>query len=115
MRDFVLLAIALASALWLMTQLGWFVYGRWGTRQPRTLSPRDGGLPRNIIPPRSSWRWMWKQCKPGLALRVRRFSHAKIKDQFAGAYVHKWISFELVIAAGGRAFVLHRWAERWAS
>lgn len=100
----------------------WIVLCWWGIRLAignyreahRELSPRTGGTPQGIIPPRSRWRLFVFGAPPGLFFRIRRVRERDIASQFADAYIRKWVSWELLAVAFGRMVILQRWRERWA-
>ena len=94
--------------------LGWLLYQRFGSRQPRTMSPRDGGLPHGIIPPRSRWTVAHGRCGPGLAWRTTRMTQRAARAVAASqAYTISWPAWSLTVAAFTHSLVIQRRSERW--
>lgn len=95
--------------------VGWWWYRRYGSAQPRTMTPRDAGLPENIIPPRSHWDFFHARTVPGLYFRIKRRTRQQAREHTSAPYIVKWRSWQLDAVAFTHHVHLSRWSERWAS
>ncbi|HEX3698917.1 MAG TPA: hypothetical protein VH374_26340 [Polyangia bacterium] len=82
----------------------------------RPRSPRDGGIPRNMIPPRSHLVVKHFRIQPGVFWRIDRTPFAAVRDKFEpAALVQKWISWQWTACAFTHGVTVMWWTEREAS
>ena len=82
----------------------------------RDKSPRAGGIPRNIIEPRSRWTVTHDRAPIGVHFHVTHTRYQDVRPKFAvGAYIHKWPSWDVVLVVFGHAIRVQRYCERWAT
>ncbi len=109
-------AFYVLGSAYIVNALGWFLYQRFGSQQPRELSPRYGALPHNIIPPRSRWQFrVAREATKKLYLHAWFRPRRDFTHEFQNSYVVKWPSVDLLIIWRGVRVQLLRRTERWAS
>lgn len=84
----------------------------------RTLSPRDGGTPQNILPPRAVRVTIdvdRDAAPPGLYVSLNRpCNRADAIAASHGAYIVKWCALAFVVVAFGRVVYVKLWREIWS-
>lgn len=79
----------------------------------RPRSPRDGGIPKGIIPPRSHLECHHSRIAPGLHWSLRHTPFRDVEARFAGdAMQVKWVRWQWTLCAFTHCVWLEWWTER---
>ena len=81
----------------------------------RSLSPRDGGTPKNIRRVRPRFDLFTSSAPPGWYFKLARTRWADVARKFNGAYRAAWVDVELHVVGFGRQVRVRHWRERQLS